>query len=181
MRACEMWHGLFFSLSRLLGLSGRQFFQFWALQRAHPDWQPCQGLHARANVHLETDTLKHLCIPNYPMKNIVLVLFGSQSANPRHQRLPNRPIFQFWSPGSRRPRHTVHDAMAELVVYGRESCSACKRFRGSCEHHGIIYRCRDLNWLIFFTPKKHNLLFTIYMVPTKRNSLRVWVFQGWCW
>ncbi|CAL1162156.1 unnamed protein product, partial [Cladocopium goreaui] len=44
-----------------------------------------------------------------------------------------------------RPRHTVHDAMAELVVYGRESCSACKRFRGSCEHHGIKYRFADID------------------------------------
>lgn len=35
--------------------------------------------------------------------------------------------------------------MAELVVYGRESCSACKRFRGSCEHHGIKYRFADID------------------------------------
>jgi hypothetical protein len=40
--------------------------------------------------------------------------------------------------------------MAELVVYGRESCSACKRFRGSCEHHGIKYRCRNLGWFFSF-------------------------------
>lgn len=35
--------------------------------------------------------------------------------------------------------------MAEVVIYGRESCSACKRFRGSCEHHGIKYRLADID------------------------------------
>ena len=36
-------------------------------------------------------------------------------------------------------------AMAELVVYGRSSCSACSRFKGSCEHGGLKYRFADID------------------------------------
>jgi len=35
--------------------------------------------------------------------------------------------------------------MAELVVYGRSSCSACTRFKGSCEHGGLKYRFADID------------------------------------
>ncbi|CAJ1384461.1 unnamed protein product [Effrenium voratum] len=35
--------------------------------------------------------------------------------------------------------------MAELVVYGRDSCSVCNRFKGSCDHGGLKYRFADVD------------------------------------
>ena len=31
------------------------------------------------------------------------------------------------------------------MVYGRSSCSACTRFKGSCEHCGLKYRFADID------------------------------------